>query len=131
MLSKCVNSVTDCVTNRTNTKTAKHKTTVQGITVISIFIFGLVLFIFVPSLIFYAIEGWTYAEAVYYCFVSLTTVGFGDFVPAQASGTQVQAFYRICSAAWILVGLAWVALLIAKVQSILEKLGPLITLQIR
>lgn len=25
-------------------------------------------------------EGWTYSEAIYYCFITLSTVGFGDFV---------------------------------------------------
>lgn len=30
-----------------------------------------------------ALEGWTYVEAAYFCFVSFATIGFGDFVAAQ------------------------------------------------
>ena len=38
------------------------------------------LFIVAPALFFMNIEQWTYAESIYYCFVTLTTIGFGDFV---------------------------------------------------
>ena len=33
-----------------------------------------------PALIFMAVESWTYHEAFYYSFITLTTIGFGDFV---------------------------------------------------
>ena len=48
-----------------------------------IFGVGMFFFIFIPAIIFFAIEGWLYYEALYFCFVSLTTVGFGDFVPGK------------------------------------------------
>ena len=44
---------------------------------------GLGLFIFIPASIFVAVEGWDYHEAWYYCFITLTTVGFGDFVAGK------------------------------------------------
>ena len=28
-------------------------------------------------------EGWSYFESYYYCFITLTTIGFGDFVALQ------------------------------------------------
>lgn len=30
-----------------------------------------------------ALEGWSYVETAYYCFVSFATIGFGDYVAAQ------------------------------------------------
>jgi uncharacterized membrane protein YhaH (DUF805 family) len=125
-LSNHINSITKHVAQRMKTRPAKHQATLQGITVLILFISGLILLFFFPALIFRRIEDWTYGEAVYYCFVTLTTVGFGDFVPAQTSESEILSFYRICSAAWIIVGLAWVALLIADVQNTIEKIEPLL-----
>ena len=46
------------------------------------FIFGLgmLFFVVIPAAIFRAIEGWSYHDAWYYSFITLTTIGFGDFV---------------------------------------------------
>ena len=99
----------------------------RSIAILFIIILGLVLFIFFPALVFVAIEeNWTYGQAVYFCFVSLTTVGFGDFVPAQSSatfGTPLLGLYKICAAAWTWLGLAFVALLITEIQRLIEAGG--------
>ena len=42
-----------------------------------------VIFSLVPAAIFMAVEGWTYLESWYYTVVTLTTVGFGDYVPGK------------------------------------------------
>lgn len=34
----------------------------------------------IPAGIFAAIEGWSYGDAVYYTIITMTTIGFGDFV---------------------------------------------------
>lgn len=44
---------------------------------------GFIMFIFFPAFLFSYYEGWTYDEAVYYAFVTLTTIGFGDYVAGQ------------------------------------------------
>lgn len=41
---------------------------------------GFAMFIFFPAFLFSHYEGWSYDEAVYYAFVTLTTIGFGDYV---------------------------------------------------
>ncbi|XP_071036504.1 potassium channel subfamily K member 16-like [Parasteatoda tepidariorum] len=46
----------------------------------SFFIFLAALLIFVPAYLFGYIEGWTYGEAIYFCFISLSTIGLGDYV---------------------------------------------------
>lgn len=45
---------------------------------------GIVIFLFLPSLIFSYFEDWPFASAIYYSFVTLSTIGFGDFVPTFA-----------------------------------------------
>ena len=131
MLSHLLDSVTRCVAKRMKTRPATHQVSIQAMTILLLFITGLILFILFPSLVFHVLEDWTYGEAVYYCFVTLTTVGFGDFVPTQQRESDLAGFYRICSATWVLVGLAWVALLITKTQNALEKIGPFIGSKVR
>ena len=89
---------------------------VKTIVLISFTLVGLCLFIFFPAIIFYAIEPWSYFESVYFGFVSLTTVGFGDFVPTLSQDGSLHGLYRICSAVWIWLGLAFVSLLITRIQ---------------
>ena len=84
---------------------------------------GIVIFVVFPSLIYWSIEPWTYGESVYYCFVTLTTVGFGDFVPGDVSSSSLRTLYRICTGMWIWFGLAFVSLLIAEIQKIFEETG--------
>lgn len=53
-------------------------------------------------------EGWSYLDSVYYCVITLTTVGFGDFVALQ-NPQQRQLDYVAFSIFFILVGLAVVS----------------------
>lgn len=47
--------------------------------VFSIFI-GCVIFLGVPTLVFKEVEHWSWLEAGYFVVITLTTVGFGDYV---------------------------------------------------
>ena len=81
---------------------------------------GFPLFIFFPAIIFSAVDGWSYGDSIYYCFVTLTTVGFGDFVPGIPD-SRFNGIYRICTGAWIFVGLAFLVLVISLMQQVYEK----------
>lgn len=45
---------------------------------------GVLLFFLVPMVLFQQQEGWTFSQAIYYCFITLSTIGFGDFVAGTA-----------------------------------------------
>ncbi len=38
-------------------------------------------------------EGWTLTDATYFSFITLSTIGFGDFVPGQKLVFQLSGFY--------------------------------------
>lgn len=57
---------------------------------------GIVIFLFLPSLIFSYFEEWPYTVSIYYSFVTLTTIGFGDFVPTFQPH-QVRSRFSILS----------------------------------
>ena len=44
-------------------------------------IFG---FIFMGAILFASWEGWSPTTAAYFCFVTLTTIGFGDYTPVKS-----------------------------------------------
>ena len=41
------------------------------------------VYIFFGAIVYIQIEDWTLGDSVYFCFVTLTTLGFGDMVPGQ------------------------------------------------
>jgi voltage-gated potassium channel len=56
------------------------------------------------TLFYWRFEDWTVIEALYFCVVVLTTVGFGDFTPTTA-GTQIFTIIYILTGLGILVAL--------------------------
>lgn len=54
-----------------------------------------------PAVAMHQIEaGWTYLDAIYFCFISLATIGFGDLIPDEdtwdesQSNTPLQELYH-------------------------------------
>ena len=57
----------------------------------------MVLFL-VPAALFTALEdNWGFMDAMYYCFISLTTVGLGDFIPGDTPGQHLRPLYKACT----------------------------------
>lgn len=55
-------------------------------------------------------EGWSYFDSVYYCFITLTTIGFGDMVALQKDNAlNKKPEYVMFALIFILFGLAIVA----------------------
>ncbi|XP_061896472.1 potassium channel subfamily K member 17-like [Entelurus aequoreus] len=84
---------------------------------------GALFFLIVPMIVFQFREGWTYSQAIYYCFITLSTIGFGDFVADNNPDKVYPEWYSIFMASWIFFGLAWLALIINHSIDMLEGLN--------
>lgn len=47
------------------------------------------------TLVYHWLEGWAYLDAFYFCVISLTTVGYGDFTPATQAGKIFTMVYVV------------------------------------
>ena len=56
------------------------------------------------TLFYWRFEDWTLIESLYFCVVTLTTVGYGDFSPTTA-GTQIFTIIYILTGFGVLVAL--------------------------
>uniref|UniRef100_A0A8D8P4L7 TWiK family of potassium channels protein 18 n=1 Tax=Culex pipiens TaxID=7175 RepID=A0A8D8P4L7_CULPI len=76
---------------------------------ISIAIFILVAYMLFGATIYYTWENWSFFEAFYFVFISISTIGFGDFVPQHP-------IYMMCSILYLIFGLALTSMCINVVQ---------------
>jgi hypothetical protein len=56
---------------------------------ISVAIVILLIYIFVGAVIYWTWENWGFFESFYFVFISMSTIGFGDFVPQVCPGTHM------------------------------------------
>lgn len=66
------------------------QTKIRVISTVLFILFGCLLFVALPAIIFKHIEDWTTLEAIYFVVVTLTTIGFGDFVAGEGERRQHQ-----------------------------------------
>lgn len=76
-------------------------------------------------------EKWSFLDSAYFCFITLTTIGFGDFVPAKrVQNKDATVSIALCSL-YLLFGIALLAMsfnlvqeeVINNVKSVAKRLG--------
>lgn len=56
------------------------------------------MFLCLPSLFFQITEGWSYSEGIYFAFITLSTIGFGDYVVGKVDfREEVQRSTRVAT----------------------------------
>ncbi|XP_008124107.2 potassium channel subfamily K member 5 [Anolis carolinensis] len=83
------------------------------ITCTAIFIiWGVLVHLVIPPFIFMVTEGWDYIEGLYFSFITITTIGFGDYVAGVNPNISYHSLYRYFVELWIYLGLAWLSLFV-------------------
>ncbi|XP_052105245.1 potassium channel subfamily K member 12-like [Mytilus californianus] len=72
--------------------------------VMLILLLGAVVVACCASAMYYPVEDWTYFEAIYFCFVTFATIGFGDYVVSQKDDYENRHFYRLGNFIFIVLG---------------------------
>jgi len=67
-------------------------------------------YIAVGALLFSLCEGWEYLVASYFCFVTLSTIGFGDYVPGTSLDASASQEKMVLCALYLVFGLALLAM---------------------
>ncbi|XP_076160353.1 potassium two pore domain channel subfamily K member galene isoform X2 [Ptiloglossa arizonensis] len=91
-------------------------------------VFLVVSYIFGGAFLFSAWEQWPFLDSAYFCFITLTTIGFGDFVPAYK--LDAHKGIAVCSL-YLLFGIALLAMsfnlvqeeVINNVKNVAKRLG--------
>lgn len=83
---------------------------VPALLVVSIFVF----YICSGALIFSSTSGWNFLDSVYFCFITISTIGIGDKLP-QSNEIHAQ-FQIIACCLYLIVGLIVVSMCFTLVQ---------------
>lgn len=68
-----------------------------------------------PALLFAEIECWTYFESLYFSFITMTTVGLGDYVPGCSDkwdDSTSRLIYKVLLTFYFVVGLSFMLLIL-------------------
>ncbi|XP_077388884.1 potassium channel subfamily K member 10 [Festucalex cinctus] len=96
-------------------------TTVRVISAVLSILIGCLIFLAVPTVFFQKSEDWSFLESLYFVVITLTTVGFGDYVPdgSHAGGL----FFKPLVWLWIVFGLAYFASILTMIGNWLRVLS--------
>lgn len=73
-------------------------------------VFVIPLYLTLGAILFNIWEKWGFINSFYFCFITLTTIGFGDFVPGSALTVSAAKEKLISAALYILLGLVLIAM---------------------
>ena len=57
-------------------------------------ILGIAVYLLIGCLVLCNAEGWSVADSIYFCMVTVSTVGYGDIVPTK-TGTKMFVIFLI------------------------------------
>ncbi|XP_051505647.1 potassium channel subfamily K member 4-like [Myxocyprinus asiaticus] len=96
-------------------------TSVRIISAVFSILIGCLIFIALPTMVFQEVESWSLLEAGYFVVITLTTVGFGDYVAENRRDGM--PLYKPLVWLWIVFGLAYFASILTMIGNWLRVLS--------
>lgn len=83
-----------------------------------------VIILLIPATVFMYTEDWEFSDSLYYCFITLSTIGFGDMVAGDRQmHTSWYWIQNIALVVWILVALSTVSMALTVLAKSSQKTG--------
>ncbi|XP_068198630.1 potassium channel subfamily K member 3a [Antennarius striatus] len=102
-----INTFVRCLLHRLKKCLGLRRTEVSMVNMVTFGFISCMSTLCVGAMAFSHFEGWSFYHAFYYCFITLTTIGFGDYVALQnENALQTELEYVAFSFIYILTGLA-------------------------
>ncbi|KAI5699835.1 hypothetical protein M8J76_014133 [Diaphorina citri] len=80
-----------------------------------------ILFIFIPAYVFSSIEpNWSYLDSLYFCFISITTIGLGDYIPGESPQQEFKSLYKIIVSVYLILSLLFTMFVLKTFHAIPE-----------
>ncbi|XP_068607952.1 potassium channel subfamily K member 16-like [Brachionichthys hirsutus] len=98
------------------------KQTLEALALSLFLVTGSLLILVIPPLLFSYVEDWTFGEGFYFAFITLSTIGFGDYVVGSDPEKDYISLYRSLAGIWIIFALAWLALILNMGAGLMERL---------
>ncbi|ERE74291.1 potassium channel subfamily K member 12-like protein [Cricetulus griseus] len=76
------------------------------------------------SAMYTSVEGWDYVDSLYFCFVTFSTIGFGDLVSSQHAAYRNQGLYRLGNFLFILLGVCCIYSLFNVISILIKQVTP-------
>uniref|UniRef100_A0AC34Q5B1 Potassium channel domain-containing protein n=1 Tax=Panagrolaimus sp. JU765 TaxID=591449 RepID=A0AC34Q5B1_9BILA len=78
---------------------------------LSLVLLTMLAYLVAGSILFCLWEGWTFLDSFYFCYISLTTIGFGDKFPGASVGNDKEAQEKlVITSVYLLFGMALLAM---------------------
>ncbi|XP_028657929.1 potassium channel subfamily K member 1-like [Erpetoichthys calabaricus] len=75
-------------------------------------------FFIIPAGIFTQVEDWNFMESLYFCFISLSTIGIGDNIPGNAKNQAVRQAFEFGISCYLILGLISLTLVLEALSEV-------------
>ena len=91
------------------------------ISVPSYIVINAIFWYLIPGIILVKTQNWSYFSSLYYCFVTVSTIGYGDMIP-YSDGRKPPLLFKIWFISWILSGLMFHTVLLRLVVKVVHNI---------